>query len=341
MSLGRIVCIAFPYAVTVGALVSLIFVGIGSTNSKSSTDNDLYFFRADLSNLTISGTSLLSAAESALSDLTSRSDADSALESALTDAVGKSNIRDFYDIGLWGYCSGNKTSDGKYVVDYCTKPKAEYAFDPVEVWGLNSSSADSAIDDILPTSLKDALSTYKAVSKWMFIAYIIAFAATALELIVGIFAICSRMGSFITSLISGVAFLFTAAASITATALFAVYTGVFNSDLKQYDIHGSMGKNIFVATWFATAFAFAGIFFWLMSSCCCAARSPYHGNHRRNRVMAEKAPYTYERVSTPYGNSPYIGGSAPAPAPVDPYTQHHNVPMQPYRSDAYEPFRHV
>lgn len=47
-SIGRIACILFPYAATVGALISLIFVGIGCTNSHSTTQNDLYFFRVRL-----------------------------------------------------------------------------------------------------------------------------------------------------------------------------------------------------------------------------------------------------------------------------------------------------
>lgn len=334
-SIGRIACILFPYAATVGALISLIFVGIGCTNSKSSTQNDLYFFRADMSNLTSSGgSSLADQAASALGDLTNLGS--SSLETALAEAIAAKTIRDFYDIGLWGYCAGNKTSSGEYKVDFCSKPKAEFSFDPVDVWGLNSTSAASAVDDILPSNLHKALNTYKSVSKWMFIAYIIAFGATAVELIVGLFAICSRLGSLVTSLISGVAFLFTAAASITATAMFAVFLGAFNTDLKQYGMHGSMGKNIYVATWIATAFALGGTFFWLFSSCCCAARSPYHGGRgSRGRVMAEKAPYTYERVS-----SPYAGTAAPA-GPAAPYSQQHNVPMQTFRQDAYEPFRHV
>lgn len=335
-SIGRIACLAFPYAATVGALISLIFVGIGCTNSKSSTENDLYFFRADLSNLTSAGgSSLADQAASALSDLTNLGS--SSLEAALAEAIAADKIRDFYDVGLWGYCAGNKTSSGDYKVDYCSKAKAEFYFDPVEVWGLNSTSAASSVEDILPTNLQKALNTYKAVSKWMFIAYIVAFAATALELIVGLLAICSRLGSLVCSIISGVAFFFTVAASITATVMFAVFLGTFNSALKQYGMHGSMGKNIYVATWIATAFALAGTFFWLFSSCCCAARSPYHGDRRsRGRVMAEKAPYNYERVSSPYAGH----GGAPA-GPAAPYTQQHNVPMQTFRQDAYEPFRHV
>lgn len=292
----------------------------------------------DLSNLTSSGgTSLADQAASALGDLTNLGS--SSLDAALVEAVAAGTIRDFYDIGLWGYCAGNKTSTGDFKVDFCSKTKSEFWFDPVTIWGLNStsnatSSTNGTSDAILPTSLQKALNTYKAVSKWMFIAYIIAFGATVLELIVGLFAICSRLGSCVTSLISSFAFLITAAASITATAMFAVFLGAFNTALKQYGMHGALGKNIYVATWLATAFAFAGTFFWLFSSCCCAARSPYHGDRSsRGRVMAEKAPYTYERV-----NAPYAGNAGPAA----PYSQQqHNVPMQTFHQDAYEPYRHV
>lgn len=42
---GRIACIAVPYLWTIGALVAIIFVGIGSTDSDSATLNKLYFMR--------------------------------------------------------------------------------------------------------------------------------------------------------------------------------------------------------------------------------------------------------------------------------------------------------
>lgn len=235
-------------------------------------------------------------------------------------------MRDFYDIGLMGYCAGNKTSSGSYKVDYCSKPKSEFSFDPVSVWKLNSTT--SKPEDLLPSNLKKALDTYKSVSKWMFIAYAVAFAATIVELVVGLTAIFSRLGSLVTSIVSGVAFLFTIAASVTATAMFAVLTGTFNSALKQYGMHGSMGKNIYVATWIASAFALGGSLFWLLSSCCCSGRSPYHGDRRRGRgITAEKAPYTYERVGSPYQHQ---------------HQHQQNVPMETYqRQNAYEPFRHV
>ncbi|CRG89997.1 hypothetical protein PISL3812_07038 [Talaromyces islandicus] len=331
---GRIACIFTPYVLTIGALVSLIFVGLGCTKSSSGTLNNIYFFRADMSNLTTSGgSSLIDTLSSDLGDLTDLGSDE--FEAALALAKSKDEVRDFYDIGLMGYCAGNKTSSGSFEVDYCSKPKAKFYFDPVSVWNLNSTTTDA--DDLLPSNLKKALNTYHTVSKWMFIAYAVAFIATIVELVVGLTAIFSRLGSLVTSLVSGVAFVFTIASSITASALFGVLTGTFNSALKQYGIHGHMGKNIYVATWIATAFAFGGSLFWLLSSCCCSGRSPYHGDRRRGRgITAEKAPYTYERVSSPYGAGP---GDVP---PAAPYTQHQNVPMETYhRQNAYEPFRHV
>jgi hypothetical protein len=283
---------------------------------------------------TAGGSSLLDTLSSDLGDLSNLGSDD--FEAALALAKSNNDVRDFYDIGLMGYCAGNKTSSGSYEVDYCSKPKAQFWFDPVSVWKLNSTTSDT--EDILPSNLKKAINTYKTVSKWMFIAYAIALIATIVELVVGLCAICSRLGSLATSLVSGVAFFFTIAASITATAMFAVLTGAFDSALKQYGMHGSMGKNIYVATWIASAFAFGASLFWLLSSCCCSGRSPYHGDRRRGRsaVTAEKAPYTYERVGSPYGANP---GDIP---PVAPYTQHQNVPMETYnRQNAYEPFRHV
>ncbi|KAL1966352.1 hypothetical protein VTN77DRAFT_4494 [Rasamsonia byssochlamydoides] len=322
---GRIACIFTPYVLSLGALICIIFVGLGSTNANSSTLNDLYFFRADLSNLTNTSDSTIANALVNLADQHSSQQLANALEQAEKDL----DLQDFYDIGLWNYCSGNKTSNGDFQVTYCAPRQAEYWFNPVAVWKLNNTG----VEDLLPDNLQKALNTYESVSKWMFIAYAVAFISTLVELVVGLTAICSRLGSLVTSLVSGVSLLFTVAASVTSTALFVVLTGTFNTALKQYGLHGSMGPRIYAVTWLAVAFSLGSSLFWLLSSCCCSARSPYHGDRRGRRVTAEKAPYTYERVA-----SPYMGATSPAPA----YHPGNNVPMQNVRRDvAYEPFRHV
>ena len=121
------------------------------------------------------------------------------LDSAMNDAASQMNLKDFYTVGVWGYCSGNVTSN-QFKTDFCSKPKAAFYFNPFEVWGME----DSGVEGALPSGLNKALNTYKSVSKWMFVAYIVAFIATILELVVGLFAICSRWGSCVTSLVAGV-----------------------------------------------------------------------------------------------------------------------------------------
>jgi hypothetical protein len=331
---GRVACIFTPYALTIASLICIILVGLGCTNKDSSTLNDLYFFRADLQNFTSS-----SSTKSEISQILNEagvSASSSNLTALLDEAEKEVGLKDFYSIGLWGYCDGSISGNSTFNTTECSKPVAEFWFNPIQVWNLNGTG----VENMLPSGLEKALNIYKGVSKWMFIAYIVAFAATIAELVVGVFAICSRWGSCVTSLISGIAFLFTTAASVTSTALFATLTGTFNDALKSYGITGQMGKNIYVTTWLAVAFSLGASLFWVLSSCCCSGRSPYNHRDRSPRVTAEKAPYTYEPIgpqgAQPYGN-PYSNTTYP-PAPA-----HHgsNVPMQNMRTNAYEPFRHV
>ncbi|PLB45499.1 hypothetical protein P170DRAFT_413762 [Aspergillus steynii IBT 23096] len=325
---GRIFCIFTPYVLTIASLICIIMVGLGCTNSGSNNLNELYFFRANLENMTTSATT-----DSKVSDALEKAHLkvnDGDIKSALEQVQKQFGISDFYTVGLWGYCDGNVTDSNEYKVEECSKPKAQFYFDPLKVWNLE----DSGLDNALPDGMSKALNIYKNVSKWMFVAYIVAFVATVVELIVGVFAVCSRWGSCVTTLVSGVAFLFTTAASVTATAMFATVTGTFNENLKDYGIKGNMGKNIYVATWLAVAFSLGAGLFWMISSCCCSGKSPYnHKNKGAARgVTAEKAPYTYEPLG-PYGTpAPYGNTSYPSAAG--------NVPVQ-TRTNAYEPFRHV
>ncbi|KAJ9220947.1 hypothetical protein DTO207G8_2643 [Paecilomyces variotii] len=318
---GRIVCIFTPYLLTIASLICLILVGVGCTNKNSSTLNNLYFFRADLQNLTTTASDVSSTLSSALG----ASDTSSNLSSLLNEAEKELNLKDFYDIGLFGYCDGDVTND-EFKTTNCSKAKAGFWFNPVQVWNLNGTG----IEDILPDSLQKELNTYKAVTKWMFIAYIIAFAATVVELVVGLTAICSRLGSCITSLVSTVSLLFTIAASVTATAMYVVLTNAFNKELKSYGITGSMGRNMYVTTWLAVAFSLAASLFWMLSSCCCSGSSPRGNRRNRGVVGAEKAPYTYEPVGSTYAHGANQEYPANVPAPA------HNM-----RTTAYEPYRHV
>jgi hypothetical protein len=259
-------------------------------------------------------------------------------------------LKDFYTVALWNYCSGTKDSKTHALIfDYCGKPQASYWFNPLQVWGLNETGGAGLAGEF-PKQVKTAMKTYQTVAKWMFVAYVAAFVTTVVEFIVGIFAVLSRWGSFVTTVISCVSLshpsivianlqskdlthsqassILILLASITSTALYAALAGSFNSALKSFGIRGSLGRPMLSATWLAVAFSWGAGLFWLFSTCCCSGKS------NTKRVKVEKAPYTYERVA-----SPYMGQSG----------NHEGVKLQDMGQhregkkggEAYEPFRHA
>ncbi|KAK7544424.1 SUR7/PalI family-domain-containing protein [Phyllosticta citribraziliensis] len=279
---GRAACIVTPMALAIAALVCLVLVFLGNSKS-SSTLGDLYFLKADTSEfrsnpLNISGV-------------------DDELLAALQTTVD-SDLKDIYTVGLMNYCDGNKNSTGGYKLTYCSPRKSAYYFDPISTWGLNNT----AVEGLVPDSLQNGLKIYRKVAKWMYAAYAVALACNAIEIVVGILAIFSRWGSFLTTFVSTAATIFTVAASVTSTALYVTIMGTFNSALKDYNIKASLGGKMLAVTWLASAFAIGAGLFWMLSTCCCSGRSSDKHNRGRGPVV-EKAPYTYERVNSPFGTS--------------------------------------
>lgn len=267
------------------------------------------------------------------------------LNQALNQAKAAANVKDFYTLYLWNYCSW----DGSEKYSFCSPREAYFAFDPVEVWGLQNTG----VENVFPKQLTDGLRVYKAVSKWMFIAYIVALVATVIELLVGISAVFSRWGSFVTTFFASVSLnsslnsspadilpqvsaFFIIAASITATAMFSTLLGSFNQVFKAYGIKATLGPEMMRTTWLAVAFALGAAFFWLLSVCCCSGRSPYGGKKDTKRVKVEKTPYTYERVGSPF-LGPQGGASAYGGAQGQQIPMHNLGPSG--RGSAYEPFR--
>jgi len=323
--LGRFACIFVPMALTIGSLICLVFVFAGNLNKNSSTLSKLYFFRADTSGFTSNP------------DLIAGTNIDNAFLKALQNTQASGNLQDFYDVGLWNYCSGNK-SGSTYTITYCSSRQASFWFNPVSVWGLNTTSQ---VDNAIPQKLNDGLKVYEKVAKFMFACYIVAGCVTIAEIIVGIFAIFSRWGSMATTIVSCASSILTLAASATATGMYATLAGVFDTVLKPYNIKASLGTSMLVATWLAVAFSWAAGIFWLFSTCCVSGKSEKRG---RKAVTVEKTPYTYERVASPYlgaqehghtGGSSY-GGAYGGQTGV----QLQNMPVHGGKQGAYEPFRH-
>ena len=317
-------------ALTIASLICLIIVGLGGTNKSNSTFNNLYFFRANTSSITVDPADLSLPSNALTNSVIGET------TSAVKEAL---DIYDFYHISLWNYCAGNFTggttnSSASDNVTYCSPHTNEFWFNPVEVWGLNNTG----VDKFFSTELRDGLSAYQTTVKWMFVAYIVALAATIVEILVGFFALFSRWGSLATTIVSGVSSLFYVAFALTSTILYAALTGTFNDALTKYNIHGNLGHNIYVAVWLGTAFSLGAGLFWMFSSCCCSGRSDRikgYGDERPSRG------HRYDRVGSPMPPAGGFGYGQPAARGYQDPNSHHMGPIGVQRQTSYEPFRHV
>jgi len=297
---------------TIASLVCLLLVFMGGLNKNDSNLSSLWFFKADTSGF-VSNPNF---------DVVPGTNIDNALLQAFRTSASSNKLQDFYTVSLWNYCSGDKNGDSEKIT-YCSPRKANFWFNPEEVWGLNNTAAQN----LFPKKLQDGLDVYEKVAKWMFVAYTLAFWITVGEIVVGIFAIFSRWGSFVTTIVSTASTVMVIAASATATALYGTLTATFNTVLKPYNIKAHLGNRMLGITWLAVAFSVGAGLFWLFSTCCCSGES-------KKRVKVEKTPYTYERVA-----SPYMGAN-------DAGHHDHGVPLQAMNrqsqghTGAYEPFRH-
>ena len=347
---GRVACITIPWLLTVGSFVCLALIEAAGWNSNTLTD--LYFFQANFTSLTIPN-------------------ADSDLAASLQNAKKLVGLAEVYNINLWNYCSSNKSSG---VVDYCSGRTSEFYFDPIQVWGLNSTQVQEATgsanlmqtveqkeqdleDQILGTGGKKALEAYKTASKWMWIAYQVSLWTTLATIILSIFAIFSRIGSLLTWILSVISTLFTFGAVLTSTILFSILVGALKGILDKYKVTVSLSTHTLAVSWLAVALSIGATFFWLFSICCCSGRSnPHHksnkgglwnaepkgrgyGDYGRGRggMRVEKTGGGYERVA-----SPFLGGADNDRVPLAPYPQpqqqqYHGHARQ---HSAFEPYRH-
>ncbi|KAI9682022.1 MAG: hypothetical protein M1817_000076 [Caeruleum heppii] len=324
---GRLACIFLPMILTLASLICLVLVALGGTNSRSSALNNLYFFKADTTNFradasvnVLPGTDI---------DDTILDKIANAPDAVVDEAKEQLDIKDFYTVALWGYCSGTTDEQSNATdVESCSKPRARYYFDPIAVWKLNNS----LLADKFPDELETGLRTYRAVTGWMYVAYVISLCATVATLLVGVLAIFSRWGSLVTTIVASTAAIFTLAASGTATGLYGALSGTLNSLLKNHGIRASLGRSMMITTWLATAFSCAAAIFWLASVCCCSGRT---GADKKTRVP--KNTHDYERVGSPYGGQRMSGVPMRNLGPGQPgYSPHHAG----QGSGAYEPYRH-
>jgi len=323
MGFGRFVCVALPFGLTIASLVCTLIVMLSGI-----TNHNLDMFEVNTKNLSISSSSLKNfenevKRDLSLSHLTSAA-LNGKIDSGVNFTAADLGLADSYKVFMWNYCSttGSNTT--------CTKAKFDWAHSSLNTTAINekAQATSSAIGQnaTLPKDVTNALKTYATVSKWTQVVYIIAFIITVLELVVGLFGFCSRAGSCVTYLVSGLATTAIISASILATASSAVVVAAVQSTSKAYGVKASIQTGFLSVTWLAVAFSIGAGLFWLFSICCCKAE------HRNNKKGGEKFIPTgsYQPIHDPH--TAYQG-------------QQHGIydagAQKPIRGGGYEPYSHA
>ncbi|KAL2061272.1 hypothetical protein VTL71DRAFT_7545 [Oculimacula yallundae] len=383
MGAGRFVCVALPFGLTLASLVCILIVMLAGITNKS-----LDMFEIQTANLSISSSSLanfvdvvkrnddLSALTLAgqgpnpveshpnndLSALTIAAQGPNPVEqkpndslSALTVAGLTPNasdnitasalgLADSYKVSLWNYCRTTGTNTT------CTKAKFDWA-----ATSLNSSSVEATASALtgktvrLPSELRGALKTFKTFSKWTEVVYIFAFFACVAELFLGLFGFCSRAGSCLTFIISGISTLTIVLASVMASVQSSLVIAAVKATARSYGVHGSLNTSYLATTWLAAAFSVGAGIFWMATICCCASDHS-SGSKRKSRGVDDHEKLiptgSYQRVDdNQHFNQGYAGQQHGIYNPQQ-STEYgvpmHNVkPMAKGGNGAYEPYSHT
>lgn len=343
MGVGRFICVGLPFGLTLASLVCILIAMLAGV-----TNHNLDLFEVNTKNLSISSSDLTNLADLLKRDVVPRSDHFSGLTSsalnnaALQAAAATGNsvnitaadlgLADSYKISLWNYCAVTGTKAN------CTSAKFNWAATALNTTAIQSLVENTAgVTVTLPKSLTSALKTFTIFSKWTEVVYIIAVITCAFEIFLSLFAFCSRAGSCVTFLISGLSTTTIIAASIMATVEASITVGAIESVSKAYGATSHINTSFLATTWLAVVFSIASGFFWTFTICCCAADHHSKKSRRNKGDDNEKLIPTgaYQRVE----ETGYHGAQQTGIYNNQAYaTPANNVKAQ--RGGAYEPYSH-
>jgi len=237
------------------SFVFLILVLIANTHPSRPVLHTIYFFKLNLA------------------DIIPMSVPNASLINSIAQSIG---LHDFYQVGLWNFCEGYLNVG----VTYCSKPKALYWFNPVEIL-MSELLAGATI--ALPTQVITILSVLRITSQIMFGFFLTACILSFILVVASPLATNSKWWSLPLTVFAFLVMLFTVAASIVGTVISVAfkYAAEAQSDLN---IHVELGTKMFVFMWIAAGFSVWGFAVHAGMGCCCVSKRDLKIGRRTIRV---------------------------------------------------------
>jgi hypothetical protein len=264
MGVGRFICVGMPFALTGCSLVCILIIMLAGV-----TNNGLYMFSVDTKDLSIPVIDLSSLGRrSQHMDLIGSGIAGSITSDGSSlqgDNVTATDLGlfDSYTISLWNYCYYVGTTKT------CMPAKFDWAANATALTMNSTNIANASGANFTNSTITNPVKAFDIVVKWTEIIYIIASLLAVIELMVGIFAFRSRIGSCCTFIASG----FFTAAIIAAAALCTFTSTVVigaAKALEKYSVSAAYNTSFLAISWLAVVFPLVAGLLWLFSICCCA-----------------------------------------------------------------------
>ncbi|KAG5773743.1 hypothetical protein H9Q72_000613 [Fusarium xylarioides] len=303
MIVGRVIGVLLPFALALAAAIFTLVPALAGV-----TDKSLYLIQLNFENLSISPASEL------INKILPR--AKTVKKNITAELLG---LNKTYDITLWGFC--HTDTDNKRE---CSSPKFNWVRKNIST--DNIKSVDKDIEVRLPKEIKAAIQTFRSITKGAEVTFIVAMIELAIEIALGIFAVCSRELTCWTWMASGLASAFVLASAILSTIMASVSIGAVETTAKLYGVKGKVNIVFLAIIWIGAALAIAANLLWIIPTLCCSSTT--NRKHPEGKGLLERSHYSgaYAPIDDDHEMQPTYHNRGLAPSP---------------RTDlAYEPYSH-
>ncbi|KAF4428864.1 hypothetical protein FACUT_9321 [Fusarium acutatum] len=303
MTVGRVIGVLLPFALAIAAAIFTIVPALAGV-----TDKSLYLIQLDFENLSISPASelvdkILPRAETVEKNITA-------------ELLGLDKT---YDITLWGYCHTDRDDKRE-----CSSPKFDWVRKTISTDQIKS--VDKDVEITLPKEIKAAVQTFGSMTKGAEVAFIVALIELAIEIALGIFAVCSRELTCWTWMASGLASAFVLASAVLSTIMASVSIGAVETTAKLYGVKGKVNVVFLAIIWIGAAFAIAANLLWIIPTLCCSSTTSRKDPEGKGLLERNHHSGAYAPIDDDHEMQPTYHNRGLAPSP---------------RTDlAYEPYSH-